>query len=76
MAIEITLLEKILKEKFKDDEIIINDIAGDSDHYEVIIKSTKFNGLTLLHQHRMVYDALSEYIGGQLHALKLKTIAK
>ena len=43
-------------------------------HYAVLIVSDAFEGQTLVEQHRMVNDALRDLIGGEIHALSLKTI--
>ncbi|AZL15178.1 BolA family protein [Rickettsiales endosymbiont of Stachyamoeba lipophora] len=51
----------------------IIDLAGDNDHYELIITSTKFTNKPRVIQHKMVNDALKECLGGQLHALKITT---
>lgn len=74
MAITHDKLEKLLKDFFTDGEVVVNDLAGDGEHYEVIVKSAKFNGLTLINQHKMVYDALGGRMGDGIHALKIKTI--
>lgn len=49
------------------------DMAGDSNHYSAEIVFEGFNGLTRIKQHQMVYDALKGRMGGELHALALKT---
>jgi BolA protein len=40
-------------------------------HFTVKIVSTVFEGKTRLERHRMVYEALSEPLGGQVHALRI-----
>ena len=44
-------------------------------HYRVVIVSVRFEGLSLLKQHRLVHDALAELFGERIHALALKTVA-
>ena len=56
-------------------EVELIDLAGDGDHYEAIITAEAFRGLTRIKQHQMVYAALGDRMGGELHALKLKTKA-
>jgi stress-induced morphogen len=53
--------------------IEIIDLAGDGDHYEARVTAEAFRGLPLVKQHKLVYDALGGRMGGELHALKLKT---
>ena len=41
-----------------------------------MVVSQAFKGKTRVQQHKMVYDALSGRVGGQLHALSLQTAPK
>ena len=68
-------LETRLGEAFPDAEIVIEDLAGDGDHYRARIVSTAFKGLSRVAQHQLVYDALKGRLGGELHALALQTAA-
>jgi BolA protein len=40
-------------------------------HFKVRIASSKFKGLTLVECHRLVYAALGEAIGNNIHALQI-----
>jgi len=62
-----------LTDAFPDAEIIIEDLAGDGDHYKARIISTAFAGLSRVRQHQLVYAALKGQMGGELHALALET---
>eukprot|EP00922_Rhytidocystis_sp_ex-Travisia-forbesii_P030873 GHVS01045519.1.p1 GENE.GHVS01045519.1~~GHVS01045519.1.p1 ORF type:complete len:107 (+),score=12.92 GHVS01045519.1:17-337(+) len=42
-------------------------------HFRVEIHSNKFEGLSLIQQHRLVYDALQQELKQGVHALSLKT---
>jgi stress-induced morphogen len=66
-------LEAILREGFPDAQIVIEDLAGDGDHYKAKIVSTAFAGLPRVRQHQLVYAALKGRMGGELHALALET---
>jgi len=68
-------IARLIKERFPDAEIRIEDLAGDGDHYAATITSAEFGGKTRIQQHQMVYDALKGNMGGVLHALALKTAA-
>lgn len=69
-------LEKILAEKFPQAKIDVIDLAGDDDHYSVIISDKIFTNKTKIEQHRLVNKALSDYLdSGILHAMQLKTIS-
>jgi stress-induced morphogen len=68
-------LEAILREGFPDAQIVVEDLAGDGDHYKAKIVSTAFAGLPRVRQHQLVYAALKGKMGGELHALALETSA-
>lgn len=40
-------------------------------HFEVTIVSEKFCGLNRIARHRLVYDALGEFMASDIHALKI-----
>ena len=75
MAMTRDTLEGFLTEAFPDAEIILTDLAGDNDHWQAEIISDQFRGKTRVAQHQMVYAALKGKMGGELHALALKTKA-
>ncbi len=68
-------LEAELRAAFPDASIVIDDLAGDGDHYRARIVSSAFAGLTRIRQHQLVYAALKGKVGGELHALALETSA-
>ncbi len=76
MAVSADLIKSTIENKFPDSQIELIDLAGDGDHYELRITSAKFNGLSRVAQHKLVYDSLGDMVGGQLHALALKTFQK
>ena len=75
MAMAADDIAQLIKERFPDAEIQIEDLAGDGDHYAASIVSEAFRGKSRIQQHQMVYDALQGNMGGVLHALALKTAA-
>jgi stress-induced morphogen len=75
MAMAVEDISRMIKERFPDAEICIDDLAGDGDHYAATIVSEAFRGKSRLQQHQMVYEALKGNMGGVLHALALKTAA-
>ena len=76
MPLEANILEKMIKDAFPDATIKITDLAGDNDHWSAEIQSEAFKDKSRIQQHKMVYAALQGKMGGQLHALQLKTSAK
>ena len=53
----------------------MRDLAGDNDHWAAKVTAPQFEGLTRVKQHKLVYEALGERMGGELHALALETRA-
>ncbi len=70
-------LETLLREAFPDaSELVVEDRTGGGDHFQVIVTTDRFEGVSLLDQHRLVYDALAEPIAdGSIHELRIKTRA-
>ena len=53
----------------------VRDYTGTGDHFEVLVVSPAFEGLTPVKQHKMVYAALGKAVDGTtIHALSLKTL--
>lgn len=75
MPLPVAELEADLAAAFPDAQIVIEDLAGDGDHYRARIVSTAFKGLPRVRQHQLVYAALKGKMGGALHALALETSA-
>lgn len=73
MPMPVEVLRGHLTEAFPDAEIVIDDLAGDGDHYRARIVSAAFAGLPRVRQHQLVYAALKGKMGGELHALALET---
>ncbi|MEE1569395.1 MAG: BolA/IbaG family iron-sulfur metabolism protein, partial [Alphaproteobacteria bacterium] len=53
--------------------VTIEDLRGDGDHYGALVVSSAFEGLSRVQQHQMVYRALGNRMGGELHALAIQT---
>src|SRR6185436_18222196 len=72
---ETTLLESLLRDSFPDaSELAVEDRTGGGDHFQVTISSSRFEGLSLVEQHRLVYEALQAPLGdGSIHELRIKT---
>ncbi len=75
MAMTRETLQDLLGAAFPDAEITLTDLAGDNDHWQAEIVSAQFTGKSRIAQHQMVYAALQGKMGGELHALALKTSA-
>jgi stress-induced morphogen len=53
----------------------VEDYTGGGDHFSATVTAEAFAGLSRIAQHRLVYEALGEDVGGAIHALALKTQA-
>ena len=68
-------LEELLRRAFPDArEVEVVDRTGGGDHFQVTVVSSRFEGVPLVDQHRLVYDALAEPLAdGTIHELRIKT---
>jgi stress-induced morphogen len=68
-------LRAMLAEAFPDaSELDVLDRTGTGDHFQVTVASARFDGLPLIEQHRLVYDALEAPLAdGTIHELRIKT---
>ena len=68
-------LETLLRNAFPEaSELTVEDRTGGGDHFQVTVAADRFQGLSLVEQHRLVYDALAEPLAdGTIHELRIKT---
>jgi stress-induced morphogen len=68
-------LQTLLQQAFPEaTELRVEDRTGGGDHFQVTIASSRFDGLPLIEQHRLVNDALAEPLrDGTIHELRIKT---
>ena len=78
-------IESILREAFDPERLEIEDeshrhvghrgATSGGGHFRVVVVAEAFRDLSRLEQHRLVYDALGDLIGRDVHALGLRTAA-
>jgi stress-induced morphogen len=68
-------IETLLKQAFPDaTELSVEDRTGGGDHFQVTVASARFEGLSLVEQHKLVYAALAEPLAdGTIHELRIST---
>jgi stress-induced morphogen len=68
-------LDGLLGQAFPDaSEVSVVDRTGTGDHFQVVVASPRLDGLSLVEQHRFVYDAPTEPLAdGTIHELRIKT---
>lgn len=73
MAMAAAQIEALIRAALPDAAVTITDLRGDGDHYAAHVVSSAFAGKPRVAQHKLVYAALGERMGGELHALQLTT---
>ena len=68
-------LRALLEDAFPDaTELDVLDRTGGGDHFQVVVTAPSLAGLSLVEQHRRVYEALSALLAdGTIHELRIKT---
>ena len=67
-------LEGLLRDAFPGDEVSVADRTGGGDHFQVSVTSSRFEGLSLVEQHKLVYGALAAPLAdGTIHELRITT---
>jgi stress-induced morphogen len=54
-------------------EVTVDDLTGGGDHFRAEVVSDRFEGLSRIQQHKLVYEVFGAEIGGAIHALSIKT---
>jgi len=67
-------IETMIKQALPGAEVEMTDLAGDGDHWAARVTAPQFVGKSRVQQHKMVYEALGDRMGGVLHALQLTTL--
>ncbi len=50
------------------------EVSGDGHHWEAIVVSAAFAGLSRVRQHQLVYAALGDRMREEIHALSMQTL--
>lgn len=63
-------IKKMIENNLTNSEVIV---SGDGRHFEAIVISSQFEGMSLLARQRCVYQTLGDHIhNGNIHALSIK----
>mgnify|MGYP001182503049 FL=1 len=76
MPLPLEEIKKLIKDAIPDASVEIKDLMGDSNHYAATIKSSQFNNISKIEQHKIVYKSLKGKMGNELHALSITTEGK
>jgi len=66
-------LKQRIEQELPDAEVSVEDLTGGGDHFRAEIASSRFEGLSRIEQHQLVYGIFGEQVGGAIHALSIKT---
>ena len=66
-------LKTRIEEAIPGAEATVEDLTGGGDHFRAEVVSDRFDGLSRIEQHRLVYDVFGDEVGGAIHALSIKT---
>ena len=73
MAMPAAEIEALIRAALPDAKVDIQALVDDGDHYRAHVVSGAFAGKSRVQQHKLVYEALGQRMGGELHALQLTT---
>jgi stress-induced morphogen len=66
-----------LKERIEDAlpgaQVMVHDLTGGGDHFRAEVVSERFEGLSRIQQHKLIYGVFGDEVGGPIHALSIKT---
>ena len=49
--------------------VAVQDLTGGGDHFRAEVVSDRFDGLSRIQQHKLIYDVFGDEVGGPIHAL-------
>jgi stress-induced morphogen len=75
MAMTAEEIKTLIVDALPGADVVIDDLAGDGNHYHAKVVAPDFAGKSRVQQHQLVYKALGGRMGGELHALALTTEA-
>ena len=67
-----TQIEELIRAALPD--AVVDVRSEDNVHFEATVVSREFEGRRALQRHQLVYRALGERMGGEIHALSLATL--
>ena len=73
MPLPVDEIKKLIKDSIPDASIEIKDLMGDNNHYAATIKSSQFNSISKIEQHKLLYKSLQDKMGNELQALSIIT---
>jgi stress-induced morphogen len=66
-------LKERIQRALPEADVSVEDLTGGGDHFRAEIVSERFDGLSRIEQHQLVYGVFGDEVGGPIHALSIKT---
>ena len=66
-------LKERIESALPDAQVRVEDLTGGGDHFRAEVVSNRFDGLSRIEQHKLVYGVFGDEVGGAIHALSIKT---
>ncbi|HWH45498.1 MAG TPA: BolA family transcriptional regulator [Thermoleophilaceae bacterium] len=66
-------LKRRIEDALPGSQVAVEDLTGGGDHFRAEIVSDRFEGLSRIDQHKLVYGVFGDEVGGPIHALSIKT---
>ena len=66
-------LKERIQSALPDAHVTVEDLTGGGDHFRAEVVSGRFDGLSRIQQHKLVYDVFGDEVGGPIHALSIRT---
>ena len=68
-----TELRERIEQALPGARVSVQDTTGGGDHFRAEVVSDRFEGLSRIQQHKLIYDVFGDEVGGAIHALSIKT---
>lgn len=69
---DVQLIEQLIQQNLPEARVSVS--SPDNVHFEALVVSPAFAGKAMLQRHRMIYAALGERMGGEIHALSIRAV--
>ena len=66
-------LEERIQTALPGAQVTVEDLTGGGDHFRAEVVSDRFEGMSRIEQHKLVYGVFGDEVGGPIHALSIKT---
>lgn len=64
-------IRNVLEKKFSNAQVWIEDTKNDGYHFEINIVAEEFQDKSHIERHQMIYNALGNWVGNEIHALSI-----